>query len=57
MGHKCGHDRVASLMVGRDLLFLIGEQHALALCTHQDFIFGQLKVVHQHRFAIVAGGV
>ena len=46
--------RVSRFVISRDFLFFFGEQQRLALGAHQDFIFGQLKVVHQHRFAIVA---
>src|SRR5262249_10930590 len=33
------------------------EQHALALGAHQDLVLGQLKVIHEHGFAVVASCV
>ncbi len=40
-------------MIGRVLLFLVGQQQRLALHAHQDFVFGHFEVVHQHGFAIL----
>ena len=44
------------LMICRDLLLFFRQQQRLALCAHQDFILGQLKVVHQDGLAVVARG-
>ena len=35
------------------MLFLVGEHHRLALHAHQDFVFRQLEVEHQHGLAIL----
>ena len=51
-----GDERVPSLVISRDLLFVIGEQHRLAFGAHQDLVLGQLEVVHQHRLAIGTSG-
>ena len=49
------NQRMASLMVSRDLFLIFGKQQGLALRAHHDFVFGQLKVVHGDRLAIIAG--
>src|SRR5579864_8742813 len=48
---------MAGFVICGDLLFFFREEQALALRAHQDLVLGQLKVIHQHGFAIVAGGV
>src|SRR5579864_3201946 len=48
---------MAGFVIRGDLLLFFREQQALALSAHQDLVLGQLKVIHQHGFAIVAGSV
>src|SRR5579872_2173179 len=52
-----GNQRVASLVISRDLLLFVAEQHALALCAHEHFVLGQFEVIHEYGLAILAGGV
>ena len=49
------NQRMASLMVSRDLFLIFGKQQGLALRAHHYLVFGQLKVVHGDRLAIIAG--
>ena len=39
---------MARLMVGRVAALTLGHDHALALRTHQNFVFGLLEVLHFH---------
>src|SRR5262249_20788868 len=55
--HQRGYDGVARLVVGRDLLLFVGQQHAFALGANQDLVLGQLKVVHEHGLPVIPGGI
>src|SRR5690349_23515440 len=48
---------MTGLMVCRDLLLVVGEQHRLTLCAHEDFVLCQLEVVHVDSLAVLASSV
>ena len=45
--------RMTGLVVCSDFLFLVGKDHRLAFHAHQDFVFGDFEVIHQHGLAIL----
>ncbi|OPZ58328.1 MAG: hypothetical protein BWY87_01504 [Deltaproteobacteria bacterium ADurb.Bin510] len=47
---------MAGLVVGRDLLFFLADDHGLALHAHQDLVLGEFEVTHGNLFFLVAGG-
>ena len=48
-GNQASHQRVTSLVIGRNTLLFFGDYHRLALWTHQDFVLGLLKVAHLYQ--------
>src|SRR4051812_41167425 len=50
-------ESVPSLVIGRDLLLVIREQHRFALRAHEHFVLRNFEVVHVNRFAVLASGV
>ena len=49
-----GDQDMAGFVVGGVLLVVVGEQHGLALCAHQDLVLGHLEVEHMNGLAVVA---
>ena len=47
------HQRVAGLVIRGILLFLVGDDHALALHAHHHFVFGQFEVELRDHLAIL----
>ena len=55
LGDERGHEGVAGLVVGRVPLFLVADDHALALDAHEDLVLGVLEVLHRDLVLAVAG--
>ena len=51
------HQCVTGLVIRRDALLLVAQQHRLAFGAHQHLVFGQLEVVHGDLLAIHARGI
>ena len=56
LAERC-HQGMARFVESRDPFLLVGENHRLALGAHEHLVLGQLKIVHQHRLAVLTGGV
>ena len=55
MLNQSGDQSVASFVKSRHPLFLVADDHALALNAHQHFVFGEFEIVLGDDFAILAG--
>jgi hypothetical protein len=56
VGQEGGQQRVASLVVGRDLLLLVRDDHALALGAHEHLVLGRFEVTHAHELLVAPRG-
>jgi len=54
-GHR-GDQCVARLVIRGILLFLVGQDHGLALDAHEHLVFGHFEIGHGDEFAILTGG-
>src|SRR5271166_6591503 len=52
-GQQRRNQGVASLVVSRYLLLLLGQDHAATLGAHQHFVLGEFEVEHQHGLAVL----
>src|SRR5450631_830800 len=51
------YERMSGFVIGGNPLFLIGEQHGLALGAHEHLVLGQFEVVHHNLLAIDASSI
>ena len=53
MFEQSSNQGVAGFVNGRHPLFLVADDHALALDAHQHFVFGKFEIVLRDHFAIL----
>ncbi len=53
--HRQAHDRMPGLVIGGQLLLVLGHHHGLALGAHHDLVLGTLEVGHVHQTLVGAG--
>ncbi len=56
LGHVHGDQGVARLVVGRELLLLVGHRHRAALGAHQHLVLGVFEIRHGDQTLADAGG-
>ena len=55
-GSHSRNQSVARFVVGGVALFLVRQNHGLALDAHEDFVLGHLEIDHRDEFAVLARG-
>ncbi len=56
LGHDATDDRMASLVVGGELLLVVAHRHRTALGAHHDLVARLVEVVHADVLRVLAGG-